>query len=218
MQEAEGDKEDIAQFSNNKQQTTNNKRQFQLMTTVLNLEPITTLTRSQFYRLCQVNPNLLLERSPQGELIIMPPIGGESGNQEANLIGDLIIWNRQAKLGVVFSSQTVFSLPGGGDRSPDVAWVKLERWQALTPEEREGFPPICPDFVIELHSRTDRLKPLQNKMQEYLASGLRLGWLINPKGKQVEIYHQGKDVEVVTMPVVLSGEEVLPGFSLTLSI
>ena len=186
------------------------------MTTVLNLEPITTLTRSQFYRLCQVNPNLLLERSPQGELIIMPPIGGESGNQEANLIGDLIIWNRQVKLGVVFSSQTVFSLPGGGDRSPDVAWVKLERWEALSPEEREGFPPICPDFVIELRSRTDRLKPLQNKMQEYLASGLRLGWLINRKGKQVEIYRQGKDVEVVTMPVVLSGEKVLPGFSLAL--
>lgn len=188
------------------------------MTTVLNLEPITTLTRLQFYQLCQANPDLLLERSPQGELIIMPPIGGESGNQEANLIIKVGIWNEQTKLGVVFSSQTVFSLPGGGDRSPDVAWVKLERWQALTPEEREGFPPICPDFLIELRSRSDRLKPLQNKMQEYLASGLRLGWLINPKGKQVEIYRQGKDVEVVAMPVVLSGEEVLPGFSLTLDI
>jgi len=187
------------------------------MTTVLNLEPITTLTRSQFYKLCQGNPDVLLERSPQGELIIVTPIGGESGNQEANLIGDLIIWNRQAKLGVVFSSQTVFSLPGGGDRSPDVAWIKLERWQALSPEEREGFPPICPDFLIELRSRTDRLKPLQNKMQEYLASGLRLGWLINRKGKQVEIYRQGKDVEIVTIPVVLSGEEVLPGFSLALN-
>ena len=188
------------------------------MTTVLNLEPITTLTRLQFYQLCQANPDLLLERSPQGELIIMPPIGGESGNQEANLIIKVGIWNEQTKLGVVFSSQTVFSLPGGGDRSPDVAWVKLERWQALTPEEREGFPPICPDFLIELRSRSDRLKPLQNKMQEYLASGLRLGWLINPKGKQVDIYRQGKDVEVVAMPVVLSGEEVLPGFSLTLDI
>jgi len=188
------------------------------MTTVLNLEPITTLTRSQFYKLCQVNPNLLLERSAQGELIIVTPIGGESGNQEANLIIKVGNWNEQTKLGVVFSSQTVFSLPGGSDRSPDVAWVQLERWQALTPEEREGFPPICPDFVIELRSRTDRLKPLQNKMQEYLASGLRLGWLINPKGKQVEIYRQGKDVEVVTMPVVLSGEAILPGFSLALSI
>lgn len=186
------------------------------MTTVLNLDPITTLTRSQFYQLCQANPDLHLERSPRGELIIVTPIGGESGNQEANLIGDVIIWNRQAGLGVVFSSQTVFSLPGGGDRSPDVAWVQLERWQGLSQEEREGFPPICPDFAIELRSRTDRLKPLQEKMQEYLASGLRLGWLINPKDRQVEIYRVGQPVEVVAMPVVLSGEEVLPGFSLEL--
>lgn len=187
------------------------------MTTVLNLEPITTLTREQFFQLCQANPDLQLERSPNGELIIVTPIGGEGGSQEASLIGDVIIWNRQTGLGVVFSSQTVFSLPGGGDRSPDVAWVELQRWQALSQEEREGFPPICPDFVIELRSRTDRLKPLQNKMLEYLASGLRLGWLINPKDKQVEIYRQGQEVEVVGMPVVLSGEDVLPGFSLEAS-
>ncbi|NEO68690.1 Uma2 family endonuclease [Moorena sp. SIO3H5] len=184
------------------------------MTTVLNLEPITTLTREQFYRLCKANPDLQLERSPQGNLIIMTPLGGESGRIEANLIGDLIIWNRQTRLGVVFSSQTVFSLPGGGDRSPDVAWVALERWTALSQKEREGFPPICPDFVIELRSRTDRLKPLQDKMQEYLASGLRLGWLINPQDKLVEIYMANQPVKVITMPVVLTGNEVLPGFSL----
>jgi Uma2 family endonuclease len=187
------------------------------MTTVLNLEPITTLTREQFFQLCQANPDVPLERSPQGELIIVTPIGGEGGNQEANLIGEVMIWNRQTGLGVVFSSQTVFSLPGGGDRSPDVAWVQLSRWQQLSQEEREGFPPICPDFVIELRSRTDRLKPLQNKMQEYLASGLHLGWLINHKDKQVEIYRMGQEVEVVGMPVVLSGEDVLPGFSLEVS-
>ncbi|NEO95689.1 MAG: Uma2 family endonuclease [Moorea sp. SIO3G5] len=186
------------------------------MTTVLNLEPITTLTREQFYRLCEANPDLQLERSPQGNLIIMTPLGGESGSIEANLIGDLIIWNRQTRLGVVFSSQTVFSLPGGGDRSPDVAWVALERWKALSQTEREGFPPICPDFVIELRSRTDRLKPLQEKMQEYLASGLRLGWLINPQDKLVEIYLANQPVEVVAMPVMLTGNEVLPGFSLEL--
>ncbi len=184
------------------------------MTTVLNLEPITTLTRDQFYRLCKANPDLQLERSPHGNLIIMTPLGGESGRIEANLIGDLIIWNRQTQLGVVFSSQTVFSLPGGGDRSPDVAWVALERWQALSQKEREGFPPICPDFVIELRSRTDRLKPLQEKMQEYLASGLRLGWLINPQDKLVEIYMANQPVKVIAMPVVLTGNEVLPGFSL----
>lgn len=184
------------------------------MTTVLNLEPITTLTRGQFFQLCQANPDLQLERSPHGELIIVTPIGGEGGSKEASLIIKVGVWNQETQLGVVFSSQTVFSLPGGGDRSPDVAWVELSRWQGLSQEEREGFPPICPDFVIELRSRTDRLKPLQNKMLEYLASGLRLGWLINLKDKQVEIYRQGQEVEVVGMPVVLSGEDVLPGFTL----
>ncbi|MEQ8997089.1 MAG: Uma2 family endonuclease [Coleofasciculus sp. B1-GNL1-01] len=184
------------------------------MTTVLNLDPITTLTREQFFQLCQANPDVPLERSSTGELIIVTPIGGEGGKREANLIIQVGIWNQQTQLGVVFSSQTVFSLPGGGDRSPDVAWVELSRWQGLSQEEREGFPPICPDFVIELRSRTDRLKPLQTKMLEYWASGLRLGWLINRKDRQVEIYRQGQEVEVVRMPVVLSGEDVLPGFTL----
>ncbi|GAB4145927.1 MAG: Uma2 family endonuclease [Cyanobacteria bacterium J069] len=183
------------------------------MTTVLDLSPIASLTRQQFYQLCQANPDLLLERSPQGELIIVSPVGGESGTWEADLIGDVLIWNRQTRLGVVFSSSTVFSLPGQGDRSPDVAWVRLDRWQALTPEQRETFPPLCPDFVIELRSKSDRLKPLQDKMQEYLDSGLRLGWLINPQDRQVEIYQPGQPVEVVNFPVALSGEEVLPGFT-----
>jgi len=187
------------------------------MTTVLNLTPITTLTREQFYVLCQANPDIKLERSPQGELIIMTPVGGESGNREANLIADVIIWNRHSRLGEVFSSSTVFSLPGGGDRSPDVAWVSNQRWQALSKQQRDGFPPICPDFVIELRSRTDKLKPLQEKMQEYLACGLRLGWLINPQDNQVEIYRPGQSVEIVTIPVELSGEEVLQRFTLQLT-
>jgi Uma2 family endonuclease len=126
------------------------------------------------------------------------------------------LWNRQTKLGKVFSSSTIFHLPKGGDRSPDAAWVKLERWEALTQEEQDGFPPICPDFVIELRSRTDALKPLQNKMQEYLNSGLRLGWLINPKNRQAEIYRPNQSVEIVQLPTSLSGEDVLPGFVLDL--
>ncbi len=186
------------------------------MTTVLNLEPITSLSREQFYQLCIRNPELKLERNPQRELIIMSPVGGESGKKEANLIVDISLWNRQTQLGVVFSSSTIFSLPSGGDRSPDVAWVSLERWESLTQEEREGFPPICPDFVIELRSKSDRLNPLQEKMQEYLASGLRLGWLINPHQKQVEIYRPQTAVEVVNMPVILSGENVLPELNITL--
>lgn len=181
---------------------------------ILNLEPITQLTREQFYALCHANPELQLERTARGELIIVSPVGGEGGNREADLITDLNIWNRQMGLGKVFSSSTIFSLPNGADRSPDAAWVTLERWNALSPEQQQGFPPICPDFVIELRSPSDRLKPLQDKMQEYLDNGLQLGWLINPQGKQIEIYRMNQSVEVVAMPVSLSGEGVLPGFML----
>ncbi|MBE9099512.1 Uma2 family endonuclease [Vacuolonema iberomarrocanum] len=184
------------------------------MTTVLNLDPIVRLTREQFYQLCLANPDVALERSAVGELVIVTPVGGESGSQEARLITKVGIWNEQTQLGVVFSSQTVFSLPQGGDRAPDVAWVSQERWETLTPEERRGFPPLCPDFVIELRSPSDRLQPLQTKMQEYLNSGLSLGWLINLRDKQVEIYRPDQSVEVVSIPTTLSGETVLPGFEL----
>jgi Uma2 family endonuclease len=186
------------------------------MPTVLNLNPIAKLTREQFIQLCEVNPELQLERNPEGELIIMSPVGGESGQKEASLNFQISLWNHQTQLGVVFSSSTIFSLPNGGDRSPDVAWVSSRKWQNLTQKEREDFPPICPDFVIELRSKTDRLAPLQTKMTEYLASGLRLGWLINLQQKQVEIYRPNQPVEVVNMPITLSGETVLPGLSVML--
>lgn len=181
----------------------------------LNLEPVVQeLSHEQFYKLCMANKGIAMERSPQGELIIMAPVGGESGRKEASYIIDLGIWNRQTGLGEVFSSSTVFKLPNGGDRSPDAAWVQAERWNGLTPEQQTKFPPLCPDFVIELRSESDRLKPLQEKMQEYLDSGLRLGWLINPQGRTVEIYRFNQDVEIVQWPVELSGEAVLPGFVL----
>jgi Uma2 family endonuclease len=180
----------------------------------IDLEPITQLTHEQFYNLCMANKDVAMERSPQGELIIVPPIGGLSGEKEADYIVDLGLWNRQTGLGKVFSSSTVFNLPKGGDRSPDAAWVQQQRWDSLTPEQQEKFPPLCPDFVIELRSRTDRLKPLQQKMQEYLESGLRLGWLINPQDKQVEIYRPDQPVEILTLPVQLMGGDVLPGFTL----
>jgi Uma2 family endonuclease len=183
----------------------------------LDLNSITQLTHEQFYELCMANKDVPMERSPTGELIIMTPLGGLSGKKEADYITDLNIWNRKTRLGEVFSSSTVFNLPGGGDRSPDVAWIKRERWESLTPEQQEKFPPICPDFVIELRSRTDRLKPLQAKMQEYLSSGLRLGWLINPQDQQVEIYRLGQVVEILSYPATLSGEDVLPGFILTVT-
>lgn len=172
------------------------------------------LTDEQFYQLCVSNPEIPLERNAQGALIVMAPVVGDSGNHEMELGIDLGNWNRQSRLGKVFSSSTLFKLPGGGDRSPDAAWVELSRWQALTREERQKFPPIAPDFVLELRSRTDSLTALQEKMQEYLDSGVRLGWLFNPQDQQVEIYRQGQPKEVRQLPTALSGEAVLPGFVL----
>ncbi len=154
-------------------------------TVVLNLEPIVHLMDEQFYQLCIANRDLKLERSATGELIIVSPVGGESGTQEADLITDLNNWNRQTKLGKVFSSSTIFKLPNKAERSPDAAWVRLELREALTLEQRQKFPPLIPDFVIELRSESDRLKSLLDLMQEYLENGLRLGWLINPRGRHV---------------------------------
>lgn len=186
-------------------------------TVVLNLEPVVHLSDEQFYQLCMANRDLNLELNGKGELIIVPPVGGESGNAEAGLITDLEIWNRQTRLGKVFSSSTIFRLSNGAQRSPDAAWVKLERWETLTAEQRKKFPPLMPDFVIQLRSETGHLKPLQDKMQEYLENGLPLGWLINPQDQQVEIYRSRLAVEVVQTPALLSGEEVLPGFELQIT-
>lgn len=183
---------------------------------ILNLDTV-NLTEEQFYRLCQVNQDWQLERTAQGELVIMPPVGGISGNREADFISWLWLWNHRSGLGKVFSSSTIFRLPQGGDRSPDAAWIGLSRWEALSREEQEKFPPLCPDFVIELRSRSDSLEEMHQKMQEYLNSGLRLGWLINPQKQQVEIYRPGQPVEVRELPTDLDGETVLPGFSLSLA-
>lgn len=182
----------------------------------LNFNPI-HLSDEKFYQLCQNNQNFNLEYTKTGELIIMPPVGGDSGNREADLIIDLGLWNRQTQLGFIFSSSTIFILPNGGKRSPDVAWIQRERYLALTSEERQKFPPIAPDFVIELRSATDSLEMLQDKMREYRDAGVKLGWFINPQQQQVEIYRLGQEVEVLDLPTVLSGEAVLPGFNLSLS-
>lgn len=184
----------------------------------LNLNQIIKLTDEQFYQLATGHPDLQIERTPEGELVIMPPTGGESGKRNFSLLGQLWFWVQQnSELGVGFDSSTEFNLPNGGDRSPDASWVKLDRWNALTQEQKQKFPPICPDFVIELRSETDNLKPLQKKMQEYLDSGLRLGWLIDPKTKKVEIYRLGQPVEILENPATLSGEDVLPEFVLDLT-
>jgi Uma2 family endonuclease len=187
------------------------------MNTTLKLEPAIALSENQFFTLCQQNPDLKIERSPQGELIIMPPTGGETGRKNAELIADFIIWNRQSKLGIVFDSSTCFRLPKGGDRSPDVAWLKKERWDSLTPEQQRKFPPLCPDFVLELLSPSDNLSFTQAKMQEYQANGVQLAWLLNTQDQQVEIYRLGYPVEILSCPRELFGENVLPNFVLNIT-
>lgn len=183
----------------------------------LNLDTV-NLTDDQFYELCRRNQTFRFERTQTGELIVMPPVGGESGRREADFITDLGIWNRQTNLGVVFSSSTVFKLPNGANRSPDAAWIQRQRWEALTPIQRRKFPAIVPDFVIELRSATDSLQDLQNKMQEYLDNGVQLGWLINPQDQTVEVYRFSRPVEVLNLPIDLSGEATLPGFVLKLNL
>ncbi|PSB41652.1 hypothetical protein C7B80_29980 [Cyanosarcina cf. burmensis CCALA 770] len=183
----------------------------------LNLEPVIHLTDEQFYQLCQANRDVRFERTAEGELIVMPPTGGETGDRNSEMNFQLRAWNKQTRLGKVFDSSTGFKLPDSADRSPDAAWVRLERWEALTPEQRQKFPPLAPDFVIELRSATDELKPLQAKMQEYRDNGVRLGWLLDPQRQIVEIYRIGTDVEVLRSPTTLSGEDVLPGFVMDLS-
>jgi Uma2 family endonuclease len=182
----------------------------------VNLKPSIDLTDEQFYELCLNNPEMRFEQTAKGALIIMSPTGGETGNRNFSLIVQLGIWIEQDGTGLGFDSSTVFKLPNGAKRSPDAAWIKRDRWEALTPKEREGFPPIAPDFVIELRSRTDSLEELQQKMQEYIDNGVRLGWLLNPQDCQVEIYRPGKPVEVLQAPATVLGDDVLPGFVLVL--
>ena len=185
---------------------------------VLKLKPFVELSDDQFYELCKNNRDLKFELTAQGELVIVTPVGGEGGSREADLIGDLVFWNRRTQLGKVFSSSTCFKLPNGADRSPDAAWVAWERWNQLTLEQRKKFPPICPDFVIELRSESDALEPLQQKMQEYIDNGLRLGWLINPQNREVEIYRADRPRQVLQNPKQVDGEEVVPGFVFDLPI
>jgi Uma2 family endonuclease len=184
----------------------------------INLNPIVRFTDDQFYQLCRENPDVKFERNAKGELLVMSPTGGETGRSNFEIGIDFGVWNRQTKLGVCFDSSTCFKLPNGANRSPDVAWIKQERWDNLTTEEKTKFPPIAPDFVLELMSPTDNLQETQKKMQEYMENGVKLGWLINPKTQQVEIYRLGKPVEILTAPLELSGEDILPGFILNMAI
>jgi Uma2 family endonuclease len=190
--------------------------------TVAEIEPLVLrfgpllkrMSDREFYEFCQLNDEWRIEMSSDGELIVMPPTGGESGRRNFKLTTSFGIWVETDGTGVGFDSSTMFTLPNGAKRSPDAAWIRQSRWEALTAEEKDEFSPICPDFVIELRSPTDRLKRLQAKMEEYIANGVQLGWLIDPLEKKVQIYRPGVEVEVLDQPEFVSGEPLLAGFIL----
>ncbi|OKH40753.1 hypothetical protein NIES2119_00070 [[Phormidium ambiguum] IAM M-71] len=185
---------------------------------VLKLPPELQMTDDQFFEFCQVNQELRIESNKLGEILIMPPTGSESGNREMNIMGQVWVWSEQDGTGITFSSNAGFTLSTGAKYAPDASWIKLERWNSLSPEQQQKFAPICPDFVVELRSPSDNLKPLQEKMEEYMKEpGVQLGWLIDRKNRRVYIYRPNQAVEILDNPETISGDLVLPGFILNLS-
>lgn len=183
---------------------------------VLHLAPVIEMSDEQFFRFCQLNRDLRLERTCQGDVLIMPPTGGETGRTNFNLTGLMSSWVHADDTGIGFDSSTGFTLPNGAIRSPDFAWIRRERWDALTPQQRAVFPPLCPDFVVEIRSRTDSLVTLQAKMQEYLANGAQLGWLLDPLEHTVYVYRPQAPIERLEHPRTIVGDPILPGLVLDL--
>ena len=172
------------------------------------------LSNRNFFELCQANPDLRLERTREGDLVIMSPTGGNTGRRNTMLNYMLMAWAETEDTGFVFDSSTGFTLPNGAVRAPDLSYVRRDRWEALSEEERDMFPPLCPDFVIELRSASDSFSSLREKMREYIANGAHLGWLIDPLEKTVHVYRPGEDVAVLHNPETVSGSPELPGFVL----
>ena len=163
------------------------------------------------------NPDLRLESDRHGHLISMSPTGSETSERNSDLLIQIGIWNKQSRLGKVFDSSGGFKLSNGAIRSPDVSWVRIKTWNSLSREQRRKFAPIDPDFVLELMSPSDSLNEVRNKMKEYMDCGVKMGWLINPCDRQVEIYRQGKDTEILDNPQTLSGEDIMPNLVVDLS-
>ena len=185
---------------------------------IFNLGPLKQrLTDQDFEQICAQNPDYRIELTKEGQLIVMLPVVLDGGNRNFKFTGRFAAWAESNDLGVGFDSSTCFTLPNGAKRSPDVAWLRKERWEALSAEQRNEFTQICPDFVVELRSKTDRLRPLQDKLAEYIENGAELGWLIDRIQGKVHIYRPGQAVEILDQPQQLSGEPVLPGFVLKLA-
>lgn len=176
------------------------------------------MTDDEFFAFCQANRGLRIERTSEGDLIVMSPSGGRTGNRNLKLGARLENWAEANGNGLAFDSSTGFILPNGAERSPDLAWVRRSRWDQLTAKQQESFPPLCPDFVVELRSPTDDPENLLAKMDEYVANGAQLGWLIDPFEKKVHVYRPGEAVEVLDNPGSISGGPLLPGFSLDLAL
>lgn len=189
----------------------------EILPMVLQMQPNIIMTDDQFFDFCQLNRNFRIERNQIGDLLIMSPTGSETEERNFDLNGQLWIWTKQNGTGVGFGSSGGFTLPNGAVRSPDAAWIKKTRWEAIPAEQRKKFAPICPEFIIELRSETDSLKILQEKMQEYIDNGTQLAWLIDRKQRKVFIYRPGQAVEELDNPQTLTGEDLLPGFVLDLS-
>jgi Uma2 family endonuclease len=184
---------------------------------VLHLRPAIEMTAEQFSEFCQLNRDLRIERTAGGDLIVMPPTFGKTGARNAEITAQLQLWAKRDRSGVAFDSSTGFTLPNGATRSPDAAWVKRTHLARLTPEQKEKFLPLCPDFVIELRSPSDPLKLVQGKMREYIANGARLGWLVDPLERRVYVYRPRTAVKRLDRPAHLSADPVLLGFVLDLS-
>ncbi|MEO0406752.1 MAG: Uma2 family endonuclease [Cyanobacteria bacterium P01_A01_bin.135] len=179
--------------------------------------PATSMTREQFYEFCAANRDLRIERTAAGEVIVMPPAFSDTGNRNFNISAHLWVWAEQDGTGIGFDSSAGFTLPNGATRSPDSAWIQLDRWNQLTDGEKASFAPICPDFVIELRSASDTLRGLQTKLEEYIANGARLGWLIDRKNRTVHIYRPGQEPQVLREPQQVDGEPELSGFALPMA-
>lgn len=190
--------------------------QVEIHPVVLKLKPVINLTDDQLFQFCQLNGDWRIEYTAQGELIIMPPTGGETSNRNAEITFQVQSWTRQDQTGVAFDSSCGFKLPNGAIRSPDAAWVRRVRLAVLTREQKQAFLPLCPDFVIELRSPTDSLQALQDKLQEYLDNGAQLGWLIDPLTRRVHVYLPQHQPQVIETPSTVSGDPLLPGFVLDL--
>lgn len=182
----------------------------------LQLLPAISMTQEQFFDLCQQNREVRLERTAQGELIIMPPAGGGSSARNATVNGQLYLWYHRHRSGMIFDSSGGFILPNGATRSPDASWVSQEQMAGVSDQQLDKFLPLCPDFVVEILSPTDSLPKTLEKMNEYIANGAKLGWLINPRDKQVLVYRPGRAVQILENPSSLQGDPELPGFVLNL--